>query len=110
MIWATRGRAWGFRFLLDGGFEDPLIAYSEAFSGIEDEVEVLRRRGDVVALRFLDPEGRRDRAGRPIAHDIVVFEGLAGVTTAAEGRAAVWRGLEARYAEMWDGPPGSSGG
>ena len=25
LIWATRGRTWGFRFLLNGGFADPLL-------------------------------------------------------------------------------------
>ena len=35
LIWATRGRTWGFRFLRDGGLEDPLDTYEEAFAGIE---------------------------------------------------------------------------
>ena len=32
LIWATRGRTWGFRFLRDGGFPDPLPVYDLAFS------------------------------------------------------------------------------
>ena len=34
LIWATRGRNWGFRFLRDGDFADPLSEYDAAFAGI----------------------------------------------------------------------------
>lgn len=64
-IWATRGRDWGFKFLRDGGFSDPLPIYEAAFAGTDSSL---------TALRFDDPEGRTDRAGRVIEHDFVLFD------------------------------------
>lgn len=32
MIWATRGWDWGFRFLRDGGVDDPLDLYDAVFA------------------------------------------------------------------------------
>jgi hypothetical protein len=52
LIWATRGRSWGFRFLLDGGLADPLGAYEAAFSGLNDDPELWRRSVGRVPLRF----------------------------------------------------------
>jgi len=77
LIWATRGRSWGFRFLLDGGQRDPLELYEYAFSGAERETEVYQVKDGLVAIRFLDPEGRRDSAGRLIPHDIVALSPMA---------------------------------
>ena len=55
LIWATRGRTWGFRFLRNGGFEDPLAVYDDAFSGVGDQPEawrrVARRQGGVALPR-----------------------------------------------------------
>ena len=91
LIWATRGRTWGFRFLLDGGFEDPLSVYERAFSGFGEDEELWRRVDESVALRFPDPEGRRDRAGRTIPHDFVVFGALADqINSVSDGRRLVW--------------------
>jgi hypothetical protein len=61
-IWATRGRTWGFRFLRSGGLEDPLGVYEDTFSQIGDQPKAWRRVADKVALRFPDPDGRRDAA------------------------------------------------
>ena len=33
LIWATRGRTWGFRFLRDGGFEEPRVSRTVRRSG-----------------------------------------------------------------------------
>ena len=49
LIWATRGRTWGFRFLRDGGFEDPLPVYDSAFAGIESGPSAIHRVGGTVA-------------------------------------------------------------
>ncbi|MCW5951065.1 MAG: hypothetical protein KIT69_02240 [Propionibacteriaceae bacterium] len=62
LIWATRGRSWGFRFLLDGGFADPLPTYEQAFAGLEDDRAVCRKAGGRLALRFPDPLGRKPAA------------------------------------------------
>lgn len=105
LIWATRGRMWGFRFLNDGGFPDPLLEYDKAFSGVEGEREVCRQVGEIVALRFPDPSGRQDRAGRTIQHDFVVFPPLAiGVGSVAEGIRNVWPLVADKYEKLWNMP------
>lgn len=104
-IWATRGRTWGFRFLRDGGFADPLPEYERAFSGVDAGPEVCDRVGDSVALRFPDPEGRKDRAGRVIPHEFVLTGQLASTTkSVADGRQRIWPLVEEEYARVWKAP------
>ncbi|MBL0888304.1 hypothetical protein [Myceligenerans indicum] len=105
LIWATRGRSWGFRFLRDGGFTDPLPAYERAFAGIESEPTMYRRVGKQVALRFPDPKDRCDEAGRVIPHDIVVMSPLADdVRSVEDGQRIVWPLLAEAFARLWDLP------
>ncbi|TFC16546.1 hypothetical protein [Cryobacterium glucosi] len=111
LIWATRGRTWGFRFLRDGGFPDPLPEYDRAFSGVEDVAEVWRRVAEVVVLRFPDPEGRQDLAGRVIPHEFVVFGPLAeGIDSVENGLRKVWPLVAAEYARVWNLPNPHSAG
>jgi hypothetical protein len=112
LIWATRGRTWGFRFLRDGGFKDPLRVYDVVFSGVGDEPEVCRRIGEKVALRFPDPLGRQDRAGRVIPHEFVVFGPLAeGIDSVEDGRREVWPLAADKFARVWElpKPPSTNG-
>lgn len=105
LIWATRGRDWGFRFLRSGGFEDPLGAYEEAFSGVEDQPEAWSRVDDKVALRFPDPEERRDAAGRVIPHDFVLLGPWADeITTLEDGRQRIWPEVADEFEKVWDQP------
>ena len=105
LVWATCGRSWGFRFLLDGGYPDPLPIYDRAFAGTEGELTVCRRAGTHVALRFPDPLGRRDEAGRVIPHDIVVPPPLADeVHSLEDGQRLVWPRLADTFARVWDLP------
>ncbi|UJP38896.1 hypothetical protein ACT17Q_08925 [Cellulomonas sp. CW35] len=112
LVWATRGRTWGFRFLLDGGLADPLATYDRAFAGLEGEREVARRVGSLVVLRFADPEGRRDAAGRTIPHDVVVLAPVPGdpQASADEVRRLVWPTLADAYAGVWSrsSPPSAA--
>lgn len=109
LIWATRGRTWGYRFLLDGGHDDPLPVYDQAFAGVGDHAEVCRRVGDVLALRFADPAGRRDSAGRIISHDFVVFRPAADViSTVDDGRRLVWSVVANDFARDWELPQPTS--
>lgn len=110
LLWATRGRSWGFRFLPvdgDGGAagSDPLPLYERAFAGHEDESEGCWRAGGLVAVRLRDPEGRRDEAGRVILHEMVVDAVQAsGIGSPADAAERVWPLLAERYAQLWDGP------
>lgn len=103
IIWATRGRQWGHRFLRSGGSPDPLVDRDRAFAGTDDGAEVCHRTGPILALRFEDPEGRKDAAGRPIFHELVVDGTEAsGVTSLEDGIATFWPELAEEYAEVWD--------
>lgn len=110
MIWATRGRSWGFRFLARGGFDDPIHTYEQAFHGAETQQQVCRRRGPMVAVRFPDPEDRRDAAGRVIPHDFVILgpesvvERIDSIETA---RDVIWPEVAETFALVWlsDEPP-----
>lgn len=103
MIWATRGRQWGFRFLRAAGFSDPLPIYESAFSSVDDASQVMRRNNDVVVLRLSDPNGRRDQSGRVIPHEFVIFEPLASrVHSIDDALQEVWPLVADRFAEVWD--------
>lgn len=105
LLWATRGRTWGFRFLRNGGFLDPLPEYDKVFSAIQGGSEVCRRVGESLALRFPDPLGRKDRAGRVIPHDFVVFGPLADQIDSVErGRKLVWPLVAEEFARVWELP------
>lgn len=111
LIWATRGRTWGFRFLLDGGLSDPLLEYERSVAGLEDEPTAWRRVAGKVALRFPDPLGRRDASGRVIPHEFVVSGNLANeIRSAEEGRQQVWPLVAEAYARIWDAedPPSAT--
>lgn len=102
MIWATRGRAWGFRFIYTGGFVDPLVEYERAFSHATDGGAYFERSGQRVALRFLDPKGREDRSGRPIPHAFVLFDDEAlRVETMEDGIREIWPLVEEEYERIW---------
>lgn len=105
LVWATRGRSWGFRFLLKGGYSDPLPVYERAFEGTEGQTTLCRRVDELVALRLPDPQGRRDQAGRPIPHDIVVLPPLADdVRSVDDGQRLVWPLLADTFARVWELP------
>jgi hypothetical protein len=102
LIWATRGRTWGFRFLLNGGFDDPLVVRDEVFSGVEDQPEAWRRVGGKVALRFPDPLGRQDAAGRVIPHEFVVLKPEADrIDSLDAGRRLIWPRVAAEFERIW---------
>lgn len=103
LMWATRGRSWGFRFLLDGGQPKPLSIYESVFVGAEGEFEFYRRCGRRVALRFLDPLERADAAGRVIPHDFVISGSAAdSITSIGDGLREIWPIVAHVYAGVWD--------
>lgn len=109
IIWATRGLTWGFRFLLDGGLADPLPIYEEAFSQANGQTPTHVQVGQVAALRFNDPDGRRDSAGRVIPHEVVVLppDGRA-VTDMTIGMRLVWPLIGPVYRAIWQLPQAPS--
>lgn len=110
LLWATRGRSWGFRFLLDAGLSDPLETFERAFAGLGDDPTVCRRAAGRVALRFPDPLERRDSAGRVIPHHFVVSDPLAeGIESTEAGVEQIWPLVAVAYAQIWDADDPPSG-
>lgn len=110
LIWATRGKTWGFRFLRTGGLSDPLPAYEEAFASIGNGASAYQRIGQNVVLRFPDPEGRTDSAGRVIPHDFVVFPPASSeINSIEQGMSSIWAAVADEFAQVWasNSPPGS---
>jgi hypothetical protein len=103
-IWATRGRTWGFRFLRDGGFADPLPHYDVAFAHMSGAgASACHRIGSMVAVRFPDPNGRTDSAGRVIPHDFVVFPPLCDrIETVDDALAEIWPLVAKEYEAIWE--------
>lgn len=103
LIWATRGRSWGFRFLLDGGFADPLPEYERAFDGISEASKAWSLRHDVVAVRFTDPLTRRDASGRVIPHEFAIYGRLADqIGSVDDAIRLVWPLVDDVYGRLWD--------
>lgn len=108
-IWATRGRLWGFRFLRDGGYADPLPVYEAAFSGFVDRRQICERVGESLVLRFPDPKGRQDRARRVISHDFVIRPANSSELPSVDDAARVaWESVSAEYERIWDRPDPST--
>jgi hypothetical protein len=103
LIWATRGRLWGFRFLLRAGLSDPLPEYERAFQHLGDGPAVWACEGGRVALRLADPLNRRDGSGRVIPHEFVILGDPGNAIGSAEdGMREVWPLVADAYAHIWD--------
>lgn len=104
-IWASRGKNWGFRFLRTAGRLNPIAVYEAAFSGVGETTEAFQAKTDTVAFRFLDPENRRDAAGRVIPHEFVLFPPLPSkVASVEDGFQLVWPLVRDDFARDWDQP------
>lgn len=110
LIWLTRGRVWGHRFLLDGGLSDPLPFHSTAFAGLDSQHEAWRHIDGSVAVRIPDPGGRTDIAGRVISHEFVVIgpDPMADhIDSVESGRQQIWPLVSDEFERIWmqDEPP-----
>ena len=104
-LWATRGKNWGFRFLRTAGRSNQLEIYRAAFLGVEDTPEAFQASEDTIAFRFLDPEKRRDAAGRVIPHEFLLFPPLPSkVSSVEEGFHLVWPLVKDDFARDWEQP------
>lgn len=106
VVHASRSHATGFRFLKSGGLSDAFQEYERAgFTGHESGETFLRYglNKEKVAARFLDPEGRKDLAGRPIPHDVFVPASLAeGLSSLADVKDKIWPLLKPDYDEFYN--------
>lgn len=93
------------------GLDDPLELYGKAFSTIGDTAEAWRQLDHSIALRFPDPDGRQDAAGRIIPHDFVLFDAWAeGIESLEDGVGRVWPTVADEYRKVWDSSEGPQPG
>lgn len=105
LMWATRGKDWGFRFLDDAGEADPLPLYRQAFINHELATELVHKDIGFTAARIEDPLGRRDHSGRVIPHDFVLRGQMAeGINTPEDVREVIWPLVAQKFEEIWDRP------
>jgi hypothetical protein len=79
--------------------------YEEAFSEVGDQPEAFRRVANNVVLRFPDPNGRRDAAGRIIPHDFVLIGRWAdGINSLEDGRQRIWHEVADDFEDVWNKP------
>ncbi|UGL63237.1 membrane protein [Arthrobacter phage Tokki] len=94
VVHATRSKHKGFSIYESGGLSEPLNEYTKAFGSNSDGGEIFKRYGDSnekVAVRFYDPEGRKDRSGRVIPHEVILPAPLAKDVTDLSGAISkVW--------------------
>lgn len=100
IVHAARGRDKGWTFPERGGLDDPVHEFDR--SGVTDlEVNTFKRygeRSEKVAANFADPEGRIERAGRPINHFVMLPEEMAKSITRYEDIVPlVWPILKDKY-------------
>jgi hypothetical protein len=105
VIHASRGKNSGFEFLTKGGTDSPLHEYD--LSGVHDlgpnSIRRYGRHNEKVAANILDPEGRKDFAGRPIFHEIILPKSLAeGVNNVEDVKKLVWPSLKDSYDAVYN--------
>lgn len=94
----SRGKNNGFRFYNDGQSPSPLSEYDKGFDGQQESHSHFKKYDGKVAATFLDPEGRKDRAGRPIPHQVIVPKSMAdGINNVDDVVAKIWPIIKEDY-------------
>lgn len=104
-IHASRLKTKGFKFYQQGGLSDSLAEYTKAFGHDASGSETFKRYGDnneKIAASFLDPDGRRDTAGRVIPHEIVIPKSMAnGINNLDDVKKKIWPLLSEEYGRLY---------
>lgn len=110
VIHATRGRDVGFSFLKKGGVHDPLHLYESAFGADSHNMSFFKKLPDgKIAASFLDPEGRKDFAGRSIPHQVIIPRHMAdGINNSDDVINKIWPLLRDTYRQHYSLPKYSS--
>ena len=107
VIYSSRGKNKGFRFLEDGGTKTVLSEWEKAFGADGGEAgshgDFFKKYEGKIAAQFMDPKGRRDAAGRLIPHSIILPPTMTeGVNSIEDVKTKVWPTLEKTYDAFWE--------
>lgn len=97
----SRGKDYGFRVIQSGGSSDAVSSADSVFgedaSGSSMPGNFEKKEGHVLST-FLDPEGRKDRAGRVIPHTVVVPPSQSsGLNSSKDVQDKIWPKLKDNY-------------
>jgi len=102
VIHGSRGKDVGFRFIKKGGVPDPIHEYSKVFDGHTGGDKFERYGGGKIAARFLDPEGRKDAAGRTIPHEVIIPKSMSeGINNLDDVVSKIWPMLKPEHDAMY---------
>lgn len=91
VIHVSRGKNQGFRFYNDGQSPSPLSEYDKGFADHQESSDYFKKYDGKIAATFLDPEGRTDRAGRNIPHQVIIPKSMAdGINSIDDVVAKIW--------------------
>jgi hypothetical protein len=112
IIHASRGHEKGFMFLRGGGITDHLHELES--SGLDQSQPGFFKRygshAEKVAVSFLDPQGRKDQAGRPIFHQVIFPESMSkNIHTHDDAVKEAWPRIKDLYGAMYKTKPGTLG-
>ena len=78
-------------------------AHTRSIESHNAHPEAWCRVADTVALRFPDPDGRQDAAGRVIPHDFVLLGSWADeINSLDDGRQRIWHEVAEEFESVWD--------
>lgn len=105
-ILASRGKNIGYHILDSGGVQNPvglLDALGLTTSGSNELAPgEMRKMAGKIAAVLPDPEGRKDHAGRPLNHSIVIPRSMASdINSMDDVLQKVWPMLKPTYEEMY---------
>jgi hypothetical protein len=112
IMYSSRGRDKGYAFLRDGSLENPSTEFVN--SGLaEAGYESFKRYGDdneKIAARFTDPLNRKDFAGRPIGHDVILPKSMTeNVNNIDDVVEKTWPLIKDIFQGFYESQPGSYG-
>lgn len=117
ILWSTRGYDWGFRFLIQPNkygeyYQDWLEHYKKMFEQFGDDdnrvvngyLKIDNKEIPFIAVRFKDPEERKDISSRIIPHEVAIIgkntQNL-GNLNSLELRNAIWILLSDTYSKIY---------
>lgn len=111
VIHLARGKDKGLSFLKKGGSPSFFQHWENAFVkeiGNPDTDNVFHKLSDgKIAAAFLDPQGRRDHANRPIAHQVVIPRSMASsIANIDDVKTKIWPQLKDTYDSAYLKPKG----
>lgn len=100
---ASRTKNKGFQFVKSGGLPSPLSEYESVFGADRFEPGLKKLSDGRVAAAFHDFNGRVDRAGRVIPHQVIIPKAMASdVSNMDDVKTKIWPQLKDAYDGLYD--------